>query len=85
MILLFTLLREIGSTCKICQRIVGANGREVIKVPWEHMVRELLSGKIHEEVTHAWLTLRTLYNGIQAPSMLKLIYTITRCKIVFKA
>ena len=45
------------------------------------MVRELLSGKIHEEVTHAWLTLRTLYNGIQAPSMLKLIYTITRCKI----
>ena len=64
---------------------MGANGREVIKVPWEHMVRELLSGKIHEEVTHAWLTLRTLYSGIQAPSMLKLIYTITRCKIVFKA
>ena len=60
---------------------MGAKGREVIKIPWEHMVRELLSGKIHEEVTHGWLTLRTLYNGIQAPSMLKLIYTITRCKI----
>ena len=70
---------------KFDKEFLGANGREVIKVPWEHMVRELLSGKIHEEVTHAWLTLRTLYNGIQAPSMLKLIYTITRCKIVFKA
>ena len=60
---------------------MGANGGEAIKVLLERMVPELLSGKIHEEVTLAWLTLRTLYNGIQAPSMLKLIYTITRCKI----
>ena len=32
---------------------MGANGGEAIKVLWEHMVPELLSRKIHEEVTHA--------------------------------
>ena len=36
---------------------MGANGGEAIKVLLERMVPELLSGKIHEEVTHAWLSL----------------------------
>ena len=61
---------------------MGANGREIIKVLREHMVPELLRGKIHEEVTKP---LRTFDNGFRAPSMLKLIYPITRCKIVFEA
>ena len=37
---------------------MGANGGEAIKVLLERMVPELLSGKIHEEVTHAWLSLK---------------------------
>lgn len=41
----------------------------------EHMVPEILSGKILEEVTHTWVT-------IQALSIIKSIYTLTRCKIV---